>query len=150
KLRCPSGLRLAERGPAHTLGVSIDVAVDREAEGVYAICTVAHLRERNSKLRGPAERIDSRRDVPHRVPRAVLVAVVVDRLIDLHSGRVHSELVARSPIVIRVDEQPDHVRRRERVASLEQANDAVRMWIECAYKDEEIRGVVGNLRFGAE
>ena len=111
---------------------------------------VAHLRERQAELRRPAERVDLRRDVPDGVPRAVLVAVVVDRLIHLHAGGVHAELVAGTPVAIRVDEQPDHVARRERVAPLEQLDDAVGVRIVRAHEHVQVRRVVGDLRLGLE
>src|SRR5207247_11134499 len=68
ELRHEPGLRLAEQGPAHALGVAVQVPIDRESEGVVLLPPVAQLRQRDAKFGRPAERIDAGRDVPHRVP----------------------------------------------------------------------------------
>ena len=68
ELRDDVRLRLAEQRPAHALVVSIDVAIDREAEDVPASLPVAHLRERNAELGGPAERVDPSSRRPRRRP----------------------------------------------------------------------------------
>src|SRR2546425_10511861 len=62
------GLRLAEQGPAHALGVAVQVPIDRESEGVVLLPPVTQLRERDAEFGRPAERIDAGRHVPHRVP----------------------------------------------------------------------------------
>ena len=113
---------------------------------MLATGAVAELRERNAIFGDPSERVDGRGRVPHAVPGAVLVAVVIDGHVHLHASRVDTELVARSAVVVRVEEDPDHVGRRVRVASLEQLDDAVGMRIVRANEDVQVRGVIGNLR----
>ena len=150
QLRHEIRLGLAEHRPAHPFSVSINVPVDGEAERMRLLLAVAHLRERNAELGRPPQRVDRGGHVPYAVPGAVLVSTVVHRLVHLHAGRVHAELVTRPPVVIRVDEDPDHVGRREGVAPLEEPDDAVGVGIERPHEHVEIRRVVCDLRFGAK
>jgi hypothetical protein len=150
ELRYEAGFRLSEQRPAQSLVVAIDVAIDRESERVTLVAAVSQLRERNAKFGRPAERVDPRRHVPDAIPGAVFIAVVVDRLIHLDAGRVHAEFESGAPVVIRVDEQPDHVGRRVGIAPLENLDDAVGMRIERAHEHEQVGGVVGDFRLGTE
>ena len=52
----------------------------------------AELRERNPELRAPAARTAADRDVPHRVPPVVVVAVVEPVRVLLDAGRIDGEL----------------------------------------------------------
>src|SRR5712692_7691641 len=81
------------------------------------LAAVGKLRQRDPELRRPAEGVDARRDIPHRVPREVLVAVVVDLRIQLHPRRIDHEFEAGATVMIGVEEQPDHVGWREVVAA---------------------------------
>src|SRR2546422_5323733 len=59
----------------------------------------------------------------------------------------------RSPgaaVVIRVEEQPDHVGGGEIVAPGEHGDDAVGVRIEGAHEDVQVGRVVGDFRFGRE
>ena len=89
-------------------------------------------------------------DVPDRVPCDVLVAVVEDRVVGLHPGGVHRELVAGPPVVVGVEHQRDVVGRRRVVAAGEQAHDAVGVGIECPDEGVQVVLVVGDASLGAE
>ena len=87
----------------------------------------------------PSESIRGRR-LPDRVPGHVLVAVVVDRVVGLHPGRIDHELVAGAPVVVGIEHEDDLVRRGLVVAAGEQADDAVGPGIEGADEDVEMCG----------
>src|SRR6266550_3395866 len=91
-----------------------------------------------------------RRDIPHAVPGAILVAVVVDRLVHFDPRGVDAELEAGALVMIGIDEDPDHVGRSEAVTPLEELLDAVGMGIEGAHEHIKIGRVVRDLRFRLE
>ena len=111
---------------------------------------VAELGERDAELCGPAERVDRRGDVPHAVPRRVLLVVVVDRVVPLHAVRVDGELEAGAPVVVGVDDDLDLVRRPAHVAARERAHDAVRVRVVRAHEDVEVAVVERGPELGAE
>ena len=143
-------LRLPVHRPGDPLRVPLDVAPHGEAERVRVRMRVAQLRQRYLELRRPAERVHGRRHLPYAVPGIVLVVVVVDRVIALHSGRVDRELVAGAPVVVGVDDDLELIRRRPHVATRQDLQDAVGMGIEGADERVEVVVVVGDLGFRGE
>src|SRR6185369_17974170 len=108
------------------------------------------LREWNSELGGPAQRIDLRGDIPHRVPRAVLLAIIKNRVIALHAVRVHVEIESRAFVVVRIDEDDDLIARATYITARERMHDAVWMRIVRAHEHEQVVLIERDLEFGAE
>ncbi len=150
ELRDQAGRRLAEQGPGDPLVVAIEVPINGEAERVLALGAVPHLRQRDAELRRPAQRVDAGGHVPHRVPRPVLVAVVVDRGVVTPARGGHAEFEPRAAVVVRVDQQGDAVGLRKIVAAPDKPNDAVGMGIEATDEDVQVGAVVGDARLGGE
>ena len=115
-----------------------------------ALPPIVELRQGDPKLGRPAERVDARRDFPDGIPGEILVPIIVDLRIELHARRVDSEFEARAAVVIGVEKQPDHVGGSEVIAAGEHGDDAVRMRIEGADKDVQVRRVVRDLRLGRQ
>src|SRR5207247_5644154 len=66
ELRHEPRLRLADDGPAHALGVAVEVATARQAAGAAALPPIRQLRQWAAALGLPARGIDARRDVQPR------------------------------------------------------------------------------------
>ena len=150
QLRGDSGPVAADERPTVTLVEARDVAHDSEPEDVRRAAWKAHLAERDAVLGDPAQRVDRRGDIPHTVPRRILFAVVEGVEIALHALRIHGELVAGAPVVVRVDHDLHAVGRRAHVAAAEKGADAVGMRIVHPHEHVEIAIVVRDLHRGAE
>src|SRR5439155_16907647 len=59
----------------------------------------AKLRERDSHLERPAQRVDASLGIPDTVPGIVIPAVVVERAVVMSAGGVHHEVVAGATVV---------------------------------------------------
>src|SRR3989449_10483323 len=68
----------------------------------------------------------------------------------LHPRGIDAEFIAGSAIMIRIQEQPDHVGGREVVAPGEHRDDAVGVRIEGADENVQVGRVVGDFRLGRE
>ena len=90
------------------------------------------------------------RGLPDAVPRLILGDVVVHGVVAQHARRIHGELVARAPIVVRIDDDLDLIRRDAHVATAEQPHDAVGMRVVHADERVEILIVVRDLRLRLE
>ena len=132
-------LRSRVHRPGVALVVAGHVAPDAEAERVALAAGVAQLIERNAELRDPTRRVDPRADVPHAVPRLVLFAIVENREVALHAGRIHRELDAGAAIVVAVDDELEPLGLRAHVAPAEQRHDAVGVRIERAHETYRLR-----------
>src|SRR6185437_593290 len=64
----------------------------------------------NAKLRGPSQRIDSRRALPYAIPRVVVVHVVDENPVDLDAARIAAHAEGVPAIVPRVELDEDPVR----------------------------------------
>ena len=148
ELGSESGARGTIERPGERLAVALDGAPDQKAEAGAAFRRVVELGERDPVLGRPAERVDPGGHVPDSVPGDVLVAVVEDGVVGLHTDRVHHELEAGAPVVPGVEHHNDLVRRGLLVATGEEADDAVGVGIEGADEDVEVARVVGNPRDG--
>src|SRR5690242_11160799 len=115
-----SGFRLELERPLAEL-----VLAEHPPEEVHTPHLIAHLwkpelRERDAHLHDPAERIDGRRYVPHRVPGAVSdEEIVAAEVIQLHAGGIDRELERRPMIVVAVEVDVEHVALRIVVAAPE-------------------------------
>ena len=150
ELRGDARLRVGDRAARRCARGSARCRARRRSRTCALPPRVAELRQRNAELGRPPERIDARRDVPHAVPRVVLVAVVAHREVALHAVGIHGELEAAAPVVVRVDQELDLVRRPAHVAPRQRVHDAVRMRIEHAHEDVEVLLVVRDLELGLE
>ncbi len=83
--------------------LALDDAFDVETPNLLRRGRKAKLRQRDAELRHPPLLVDSRRHIPHSIPRVVLVRIIEQILVSLHPGRVHTKLERRSPVVVRVD-----------------------------------------------
>src|SRR5436190_528020 len=69
---------------------------------------IAELRQGYAEFRGPPERIDQRRNIPHGVPRIVLlIAVTVDGIVALHTAWIHAEFKTGTAVVVGIDDDLD-------------------------------------------
>ena len=110
--------------------------------------SIAKLRKRNPELGAPAALAARHRDVPHRIPALIVVRVVEPVAVLLDACRIDGELERRSPIVKRIDEHADPVRRRVLIAPRADADNALRIGVEGLDRDVERGRVVGDSRFG--
>ena len=101
---------------------------------------------RNSARQPSACRADG--DVPHGVPARVVVRVGEPVAVLLDAGGVDGELVRRSPVAVRVDDDAHPVGRRSFVAPRQHADDLVRLRIDRAHGDVERRAVVRHAHLG--
>src|SRR5207247_842789 len=150
ELRDEAGFRLPQQWPAETLLIPIEKAVDGHPESVLARPAIAHLREWNPEFGGPAEGIDAGGDIPDGIPGEIFVAVVVNGGVHFYAGRIDAELVAGAPVMVGVDEEPNHVGRRKTVTSFEQFDDTIWVGVERSHEHIQIRRVVRDPRFGLE
>src|SRR2546425_6874677 len=74
------GLRLAEQGPAHALGVAVQVPIDRQSEGVVLLPPVTQLRQRRSE-----EHTSELQSLAYLVCRLLLEKKKIANDIDTHS-----------------------------------------------------------------
>src|SRR6185437_3622526 len=127
-----------------------DVADDAESEHVIPSARKAYLAERHAVFGRPSLRVDGGGNIPHAVPRGILLAVVERIEVALHSLWIHCELVARAPVVIRVDHDLHAIGWRGNVAATEIRTDAIGVGIEAADEHVQIPVVVRDLYGGAE
>src|SRR6185437_9437284 len=118
--------------PAHSLLEAIKIAPHTESNGVRRRARKTELRHRDGIFGGPAERVDSGRDVPDSVPASVLVVVVVDGVVTLYAARTHAEFEAAAAVVIRIDHHDYLIRRRARIASCERGANRLGIAVERA------------------
>src|SRR2546428_9272744 len=83
-------------------------------------------------------------------PYTTLFRSVVDRVIPLHAGWIHRELVAGAAIVIGVDDDLELIRSRADVAPGEEPENRVGVRVERPDEDVNVAVVVGDLRLGRE
>src|SRR2546422_10673947 len=79
-----------------------------------------------------------------------LLRVVVDRVVPLHAGWIHRELVAGAAIVIGVDDDLELIRGRADVAPGEEPENRVGVRVERPDEDVNVAVVGGDLRLGRE
>src|SRR4026209_351755 len=70
-----------------------ELAGNHESKSVLFLVVEADLAEWNAKLGDPAERVDFGRHIPDGVPVRILVVVVVDVEVSLHTSRIDAELI---------------------------------------------------------
>ena len=146
---------LRQQRPGGRLVGVPDLANHGEAEAVRRRRIESQLRERNLELGVPPFGVAADRDVPHRIPAAVVVGVVEPVGIEFDAGGVDAELERGPAVVVRVDEHRDPIRRRRIIAPREQSDDLVRLRIVSPHRDIERRAIEehphlgGVRRFGA-
>src|SRR5512141_1268506 len=96
--------------PADTLCSSCNVTDDHEAERVTRRVRKPKLAERNAELGNPSKGVYARCDVPYGVPARILVVVIVNVEVALHSSGIDTELVPGAAIMIRIDHQLELLR----------------------------------------
>ena len=106
---------------------------------------IAELRQGYAEFRGPPERIDLRRNIPHGVPRIVLlIAVTVDGIVALHTAWIHPEFKTGTAVVVGIDDDLDLITADALVAAGEERLDAVRVRVKRPHKHVEVVVVVGD------
>ena len=150
ELRHETGAALRDERPRRGLVEPANLPDHAKPECVPLPGLEPQLRQRDPELRLPSLSVARHGDVPHGVPALVAVAVGEPVAVLLHAGRVYGELVRRAPVVIRVDDHSDPVRRRWRITPGPDAHDPVRLAIEGAHGHVDVRRVVGDPHLAAE
>jgi hypothetical protein len=103
----------------------------------------AKLREGDAHLPAPSRRVELCRALPHRLERGVAIALVVGRVVVVpaHPMRREAEGVRRALVMVRVEGDPEVLRRPDVVAPAEGGADLARPGEDHAHRDVE-RGVV--------
>ena len=118
-------LGLADERPETELVLAQDRAHEAHAPHLLGRARKPQLRKRNPQLRRPAERIDRGGDFPDRVPGIIgEVAVVAEHEVVLDPQRVHVEAEGAAVVVVAVEQHPEVVALRGRVAAPQLARDA--------------------------
>src|SRR5437879_13832725 len=112
---------------------------------------IAELGQGYPEFRGPPERVDQCRNIPHGIPRIVLlIAVTVDRIVALHATRIHREFKTGTAGVVGIDDDLDLIAADALVAAGEERLDAVRVRVKRPYKHVEVVVVVGDFGLSLE
>ncbi len=125
----------------------VDDALRVDAPGEHFGLWKTHLRERNPHLDDPPAVVAAHRRFPHRVPRVVLIDVVVDDGVFLHAGRGHAKLDAGQMVVVGVEEDREPVGIGDDVAAGQPADDARRIAVVQPGGDIDRVVVIGQPQF---
>ena len=150
ELRYQRSARAVIHRPRVALVDACDVTPHAEAERMFLGIVEPELTEWHTEFGRPAERIDSRRDIPDAIPRIVLDHIGVYRGVAFHAGRIDRHLDTGATIVVAVDEDLDLIRIRLDVTTRQQTDDGVGMRIVGADEDVDVLRVVHDPRGGAE
>jgi len=133
--------RGGNRPPELDLVPAVDPAPEVEAEALLGSPAEAQLGERNAELCDPSSRIAGHGHVPDRLPRSIVLGVVVEHPVTAHAGGVHHELERGAAVVVGVDQNADPVRGRILVPPGERRGDLLRPGI--VGPDPDVKRVVG-------
>jgi len=142
-------LRLPELGPAHPLGVTVQVAIHREPKvGVAALPGRTAAVTAGCGIRPSSRASHARRDVPSPRPMRSPHCRHCRSAHQLHrTGLTPTE--AGAPVMVGVKEQPDHVGLAMKiVAAGEDRDDAVGVGSKARTKTYRLAAVIGDLRHG--